>query len=110
MPEDPPLPAVSVAGENEVNSGRNVWIILRVMAEQDVIAGSGVEVAYPIRLRFMLPGMNRTAHASNILTARIPWLCGLCGSESAVIGDIAGGQATDHDLLVVHGDGLVAVI
>ena len=59
-----------------------------MMREQDVETILSGESGEPIRLRFMLPGMKRAAHASNILTARIPGHCGLRGSESTIIGDI----------------------
>lgn len=49
----------------------------------------------PLRLRLMIPGMNRAADAGDILSAWIPEFGGLCCYETSIVRNVARGQATD---------------
>lgn len=95
MPEDSPLSSMGVSGKSKLDRTGNERQVFRVVGEKNVeasLSGEGVE---PRRLRFMIPGMNRSTYSTYALLTWITVGAARFCTENSIVRNVAGGQTAD---------------
>ena len=89
MSKESPLSSVGVAGQDQVDGIGDERIILRMVREQDVIAGSGTVLFKPPCLRLMQRSMNRASDSADAFLTWVAVGAARFGSESSIICNVA---------------------
>ena len=110
MTEESPLSSMGVSGKNKLDRAGNERKILGMMRKQDVIAGSGTVLLQPSCLWLVSRCCNRPVNSADALLAWITVGAAGFSTETSIVRNVSGVQASQNHFLAVHGNGLPFII